>query len=514
VRATASRDDRIGAADIIEFIERYCRVPEGPRVGEPIVLYGWQRKWLAQVYDNPHGTRLAILSVGRKNAKSTLTACLLLAHLCGPPAHSRSNSQLYSTAQSREQAAVVFHLAVKMVRLHPDLARIVTVRESAKELLCNELGTRYKALSAEAATAFGLSPSLVIHDELGRVRGPRSPLYEAMETAVGAMVNPLSIVISTQAPSDADLLSALIDDALSGHDPRVVVTLYSAPVDADPFAIETIRAANPAFGAFLQEKEVLAMAETARRMPAREAEYRNLILNQRIDCNTAFIAPSVWKQNNAPPSSLEGIQVFGGLDLSDAADLTALVLIGFRDGKWHVKPTFWLPEDGLAERAIEMRCPLDLWHEHGYLQLTPGRTVQYEYVASKLYELFERYDIEKLGFDAWHFTHLKPWLIKAGFDEDTLTSKFEQVRQGSKTMGPALRELEALLLDSKIAHGDHPVLSMCASHAAVTINDAGDRKLSKKKSTGRIDGLQALGIAIAVAPLQSEPEIDIRALIG
>jgi phage terminase large subunit-like protein len=504
----------VSSADIIGWIEKFCRVPEGPRIGEPIVLYGWQRKWLEQVYDNPHGTRLAILSVGRKNAKTTLTACLLLAHLCGPPAHSRFNSQLYSTAQSREQAAVVFHLAVKMVRLHSDLARIVTVRESAKELICNELGTRYKALSAEAATAFGLSPSLVIHDELGRVRGPRSPLYEAMETATGAMVNPLSIISSTQAPSDADLLSQLIDDALAGNDPRTVITLHTAALELDPFSREAITAANPAFGTFLQEKEVLAMAETARRMPAREAEYRNLILNQRIDSNTAFIAPSVWKQNNEPPGSLDGIPVFGGLDLSDASDLTALVLIGFRDGKWRVQPTFWLPEEGLAERAVEMRCPLDLWHERGYLELTPGRTVQYEYVASELYKVFQRYDIQKIGFDAWHWTHLKPWLAKVGMDEGMLTSKFEQVRQGSKTMGPALRELEALLLDRKIAHGDHPVLGMCASHAAVTINDAGDRKLSKKKSTGRIDGMQALAMAIAVAPLQSEPEIDIRALIG
>jgi phage terminase large subunit-like protein len=506
--------DPITSADMIGWIEKFCRVPEGPRVGEPIRLYDWQREWLEQVYDNPHGTRLAILSVGRKNAKSTLTACLLLAHLCGPPAHSRLNSQLYSTAQSREQAAVVFHLAVKMVRLHPDLARIITVRESAKELLCNELGTRYKALSAEAATAFGLSPSLVIHDELGPVRGPRSALYEAMETAVGAMVDPLSIVISTQAPSDADLLSQLIDDALTGHDPRVVVTLYAAPVDADPFALETIRAANPALGTFLNEKEVLAMAGTARRMPAREAEYRNLILNTRIDLNTAFIAPSVWKQNNAPVGSLEGIRVFGGLDLSDAADLTALVLIGFRDGKWRVHPTFWLPEDGLAQRALEMRCPLDLWHRQAHLQLTPGRTVQYEYVAFELYKLFQRYNIEKIGFDAWHWTHLKPWLAKAGLSENVLTTKFEQVRQGSKTMGPALRELEALLLDNKIAHGDHPVLGMCASHAAVTINDAGDRKLSKKKSTGRIDGMQALAMAIAVAPLDVAKPWDVRALIG
>ena len=132
----------------------------------------------------------------------------------GPPARNKPNSQLFSAAQSRDQAAIIFSLAAKMVRMNRDLAQAVVVRETAKELLCPELGTKYKALSAEASTAFGLSPALIIFDELGQVRGPRSSLYEALETATAAQASPLSIIISTQAPTDADLLSILIDDAL------------------------------------------------------------------------------------------------------------------------------------------------------------------------------------------------------------------------------------------------------------------------------------------------------------
>jgi phage terminase large subunit-like protein len=70
--------------------------------------------------------------------------------------------------------------------MNPDLAAAIRVREAAKELLYPELGTSYRALSAEASTAFGLSPTLIIHDELGQVRGPRSSLYEALETATAA----------------------------------------------------------------------------------------------------------------------------------------------------------------------------------------------------------------------------------------------------------------------------------------------------------------------------------------
>jgi phage terminase large subunit-like protein len=125
----------------------------------------------------------------------------------------RVNSQLFSSAQSSDQAAILFALAAKIVRMSPELRDAIIVRDTAKQLACSERGTLYRALSADASTAYGLSPVFIVHDELGQVRGPRSELYEALETAVGAQENPLSLIISTQAPTENDLLSVLIDDA-------------------------------------------------------------------------------------------------------------------------------------------------------------------------------------------------------------------------------------------------------------------------------------------------------------
>ena len=85
--------------------------------------------------------------------------------------------------------------------------------------------------------------------------------------------------------------------------------------------------------------------------------------------------------------------------------------------------------------------------------------------------------------------------------------------QGVASMSPALRDLEQVLLEGQVAHGDHPVLTMCVSHTVITLDDAGNRKPSKRKSSGRIDGLVALTMAIGVAPLQPKP-IDIEALMG
>jgi phage terminase large subunit-like protein len=496
---------------VIKFIERYLYVPEGPHVGKPLKLFDWQKRELERIYDNPHGTRRAIISTPRKNAKSSLTACLLTAHLCGPPA--RLNSQLYSAAQSRDQAGLIFNYATKMIRMSPVLSRAVTIRESAKELVCPALGTRYKALSAEASTAMGLNPVFVIFDELGQVRGPRSALYEALETATGAQVNPLVVIISTQARSDNDLLSILIDDALTGSDPRTVISLYTAPLELDPFAEDTIRLANPAYGTFLNPIEVLDMARAAQRMPARQSEYESLVLNRRIESTDPFVAPGVWKACSAPVDSLEGVPVYGGLDLSEVADLTALVLIGKREGKWHVRPTFWLPSEGLRERAQQDHVPYDMWVEHGHLETTPGKTVSYEFVAEYLARLFARYDIRKLAFDMWNFRHLKPWLARAGFSDDTIKERFLEFGQGVKSMSPALRDLEEVLLGGQLVHGDHPVLSMCMANLAIVADHAGNRKPSKRRSSGRIDGAVALLMALGAAPLQTK-EIDIEALIA
>lgn len=476
----------------IDWIQKHCRIPEGKFVGQPVKLAEFQQDVIRGIYDTP--TRRAIVSFGRKNAKTTLSAFLLLLHLCGP--ESRANSQLYSAAQSRDQASILFALAAKVVRMSPDLASVVTIRDTAKQLFCPDLGTLYRALSADAATAYGLSPVFIVHDELGQVKGPRSELYEALETASAAQEQPLSIVISTQAPTDADLLSVLIDDALAGNDPTQKCWLYTAPTDADPFSDEAIRAANPAFDIFMNKEEVRRQAEDARRMPSREAAYRNLICNQRVEARNPFVTRSVWEGCGAMAEPLEGKRVWGGLDLSSVSDLTALVLVS---DEGDVHPTFWLPGDGLAEKSRNDRVPYDVWARDGWLETTPGRSIEYEFIAHHLREVFDLCDVQALAFDRYNMRFLKPWLERVGFTESEL-ERFVEFGQGFASMSPALRELESKILNAQLKHGNHPVLAMCANNATVVQDPAENRKFVKSRASGRIDGMVALAMAVGVMP--------------
>ena len=492
---------------VCAFIEKYCVSPEGDRIGQPMKLEKFQRRFILEIYDNPLHTHSAYLSIARKNGKTALIASILLAHLCGPEAI--QNSQIISGAQSKDQAAVVFELARKMVDMSPELSARVRIQPSGKRLIGLSKNVLYRALAAEGKTAHGLSPILAILDEVGQVKGPTDKFVEAITTAQGAYTNPLLIAISTQSPTDADLFSTWIDAQTAAPDPRVVCHVYAAPEDCDLDDKKAWAAANPALGKFRSLADVEKQAKAALAMPANEPGFRNLILNQRVEMASPFVSRSVWAANGAEPGPIDGRRVWAGLDLSAAHDLTALVAVDETGG---VHPTFWLPANGLSEKSRKDKVPYDLWAKQGYLLTTPGSAIEYEHVAEYLRGFFDRCDVQLLGFDRALMKFLTPWLVKAGFSDEEL-AKFVEFGQGTLSMTPALRELEVKLLNNKLRHGNHPVLNMC-SHNAIVVGESGARKFDKAKARGRIDGMSALANAVGVMPSEAEAEPEYQIFVA
>lgn len=479
---------------VCAFIEKYCVAPEGDHIGQPIRLEPFQRKFILEIYDNPLGTHSAYLSIARKNGKTALIASILLAHMCGPEAV--QNSQIVSGAQSKEQAAVVFELARKIVEMSPTLSTLVKILPSGKRLLGLRKNVLYRALAADGKTAHGLSPILAILDEVGQVIGPVDKFVSAITSAQGAYTNPLLVAISTQAPTDADLFSTWIDAQKNSPDPRVVSHVYAAPDDCELDDPAAWAAANPALGVFRSLEDVRKQCKQAMDMPANEPEFRNLILNQRVEAVAPFVARSVWEANGEPPGDAAGLKVWAGLDLSSVNDLTSLEAVDETGG---VHSQFWLPEVGLREKSRKDKVPFDLWAKEGYLSTTPGSAIEYEFIAVYLRAFFDRFDVQALGFDRYNMKFLKPWLIKAGFTDAEL-EKFIDFGQGTASMTPALRELEVRLLNKGLRHGKHPVLNMCAANAKV-VGDSGARKFDKQRARGRIDGMVALAMAVGVMPI-------------
>ena len=481
---------------VIAFIEAYCKTPEGAKVGTPLKLANFQKKFIKEIYDNPHGTRRAILGIARKNGKSALIAALMLAHICGPQA--QLNTQIVSGAQSRDQASLVFNLAAKMINLSPELIKVTRIVPSQKKIIGLARNVEYRALAADGTTAHGLSPVLAILDETGQVIGSSSPFLEAIMTSQGAYENALQIFISTQAPSDADFFSIMIDDAIRTGDKKTVCHLYAADEDCELLDKKQWEKANPALGLFRSEQDLAEQLKQAQRLPSMEASSRNLLLNQRVALESLWLAPTVWKKC----SGLPNMDVFRnnpcaiGLDLSARNDLTAAVLAAVDDeGVVHLFPFVFTPLTGIEERGQQARAPYAQWAKDGKLIPVTGNTIDYEYVATYMRDQLDDLGISiaTLCFDRWRID-----LFRKACEESSalLGARWSPVGQGFKDFSPRLESFEAKLLEGKVRHGSHPLLNMSAANAIAVQDAAGSKKIDKSKSTQRIDPLVAAVMAL------------------
>jgi len=481
---------------VIAFCEDF-KITSGKLAGSKVKLRDWQKNDIEAIYaENESGdrpVRTAVLSVARKNGKTQLAALLALCHLSGPEAESRG--EVYSCANDRFQAGKIFQEMVALIRDHAELSAKLNIIRFKKEIEDLENGSLYAALSADAATKHGLSPSFIIYDELGQAK--KRDLYEAMDTAMGARENPLMMVISTQAADDHAPMSELIDYGLKVQagditDSSFFLSFYTVPDDANPWDPDSWHLANPALGDFRSLPDVERQAQQAEKVPSRESAFRNLILNQRVSAHSRFINKAEWGSCGSliDLDSLKGKECYAGLDLGATRDLTAFVIV-FSTGE--VLPIFFIPEQNLTERSNEDRVPYDLWAKSGHIIPIPGATIDPTFVATTIADYAAMFDLKALAYDRWRIEDLRRELDAIGCPLELVPHG-----QGFKDMSPAVDLLERHVAEKLIQHGNHPVLKMCAVNAVVTLDAAGNRKLDKAKTKGRIDGLVALSMALSL----------------
>jgi len=444
---------------------------------------------------------------------TALIATLTLVHLVGPEA--TTNGEIYSAANEREQAAIVFKYAAQIVRAEPELLTMIKIIDSTKTMICFANGSVYRAISAEAGTKFGLNPTVVIYDELAQAKN--RDLYDALDTSMAARLEPLFIVISTQSNDPQHILSQLIDDGLSGNDPTTVCHLYAVPDDAenvfnDP---KTWRLANPALGDFRSLPEMKTAAARAKRMPSFEAAFRNLYLNQRVDAKSPLIPRLEWEGCRGDAAIEPGSDIYLALDLSGKTDLTALV--GSSSGEHDkIKAWFWKPDATLREHETRDRVPYWAWKQQGFIETTPGRAIQYEWIAERLAQIVSEYNVLGMAFDRYRIDDLMNAMNKIGLEtyidgkDDARSGALRLIPwgQGFKDMTPAVEALEVSVLQRKLIHDGNPVLTWNISNAIAISDPAGCRKLDKSKVRFRIDGAVSLAMAIGLKSrdMMKQPE--------
>jgi phage terminase large subunit-like protein len=499
-----SRADRV-----IRFIEE-LRITAGMKAGEQFRLREWQREIVRGIYD-PIGddgrriVRTALITMGRKNGKTALAAALALTHLVGPESETRG--QIFSAAADRDQAALIFRELEAFILADPALRRRCNIQRFAKKIEDMENGSTYQALSSDARKAHGLSPSLVVCDELAQ--WPGRALFDNLVTGTGARREPLLIAISTQSSDPNHIMSELtvygrqVKEGVIA-DPTFAPFIFEVPITADAWDESNWELANPALGDYRDREEMRQAAALARRLPAREAAFRNLYLNQAIDPDTRFVAAADWRACTGAidPEALRGRPCWGGLDLSSTRDLTALVLFFPEDGG-AVLAWFWAPGDNLLEREERDRVPYRVWRDQGVLEAPPGRAIDRRAIARRLAEIASAYDVQGVAYDRWRIEDLNKVLADEGIDLPMVP-----FGQGFQSMGPAVDALEVAIIDRRLKHGGNPILTWCIANCVIETDPTGARKISKSRSVERVDGAVALAMATGLHSRTPQMELD------
>jgi phage terminase large subunit-like protein len=489
--AKTSHYDKDAADYAVMFIESLCHT-KGTWAGRPFELIDWQEQIIRDLFGvlKPNGYRqfnTAYIEIPKKQGKSELAAAVALLLLCGD---GEERAEVYGCAADRNQAKIVFDVAVDMVRFCPALSKRVKILESQKKITYLPTNSSYQVLSADVANKHGFNTHGVIFDELHTQ--PNRKLFDVMLQGSGdARMQPLYFLITT-AGNDTNSICYEVHqkaiDIAEGRkvDPTFYSVIYGAAEDEDWTDPKVWKKANPSLGITVGIDKVKAACESAQQNPGEENAFRQLRLNQWVKQSVRWMPMDKWDACAFPVSEddLEGRICYGGLDLSSTTDITAFVLVFpplDEEDKYYVLPYFWIPEETLDLRVRRDHVPYDLWERQGTLMTTEGNVVHYGYIEKFIEQLGERFNIREIAFDRWGAVQMVQNLEGMGFT-------VVPFGQGFKDMSPPTKELMKLVLEEKIAHGGHPVLRWMMDNIFIRTDPAGNIKADKEKSTEKIDG--------------------------
>lgn len=498
--------------EAIRFYREILRLNGGQFEGRPFELqpsqafivgsiFGWRRA------DGFRRFRTAYIEQGKGNGKSPMVAGIGLKMLV---ADSEPRAEVYAFATKKDQAQILFRDAVAMVEQSPELEQALKMSGGkGHEWNIADLQTAsfFRPVSSEDAQS-GPRPHCAIGDEIHEHKS--GLMVEMMRAGFKFRRQPLLLMITN---SGTDRNSVCWEkhtygaEVASGTREDDEFFSYICALDEgdDPLQDESCWIkANPLLDISVTREFLRGQVREALGMPSKESSVRRLHFCQWVESENPVLSGPLWLAAGEvyDDELLVGRECYGGLDLSSTTDLTAFVLLFApteTDPKWRQRSWFWLPADNLADKASKDRVPYEVWRAAGFLETTKGAAVNKMWVLSHLVRCASRYDMRSIGFDRWRIEDFKALMADEGVD-----LPLEPFGQGFQSMSPALDEYERMLISGELRHDKNPVMTWNVASAIADTDPAGNRKLTKARSTGRIDGFVAALMAAGMSGKREE----------
>lgn len=469
--------------------------------GSAFQLDPWMERIVRRVYGprKADGTRIVKTVFGmipRGNRKTTLGAAFTLLHSIGP--ERTPGGQVICAAADRKQARIAFEEAINIIRQDQRLVPLIEAQDYRNKFTDKRTGSVVEAISADAKTQHGRTPTFTLMDELHS--WPNRALWEALKTGLIKTPGALNVIITTAGRGQENIAFetyAYARKVALGEieDPATLPVIFEAPADCDWRDEDVWRLVNPGLQHGYPDLDGLRQyAREAGNRPGDRESFRQLNLNIWLDHSAdPFIDMAAYDACNREADLPEGGACWIAVDMSTTTDLTAVVAcIAGDDGELHILPHFFVPGDNLRTRAHRDGVPYPQWATEGFITPTPGNVIDYRAVEACIRGLCERFDVREIAFDP---AYAQPVMGPLGDDGLPVVI----MRQGWVTQAPALNELERVILAGKFLHRGNPVLRWCFSNVAIQKDSAGNRTMHKGKSTDRIDGAVASWMAVARA---------------
>ncbi|MFW2543847.1 terminase TerL endonuclease subunit [Primorskyibacter sp. 2E107] len=484
-------------------------IPEGPNAGKPVHLAPFQRRFIEGAMSPD--TANAVLSIGRGNGKSAITAGLALGGLIGIW-DDQPRREIIAAARTRDQGRIIWDFVAGFAASLPlELQRHLIYRRAPRleiEFGGNGGGHVLRVIAADGKSALGGAPTMAILDERGHWALDRGDeLEHALLSGLGKR-DGRAFLISTSASDDTHPFSRWIDDPLPGTYVQEHRPAPGLPAD-DP---ESLLIANPGadhgIGGSLAWLEAQAKRAIARGGSSLTS-FRLYNRNERVsgESRDLLITLDEWLNCEADPLPPREGGVVIGIDLGGSASMTAAAFYWPDTGRLECIGTFpSMPSlldrgqsDGVAGRYVEMQ-------ERGELTVLGDKTVP---VAPWLVDVMRHVEGETIAaitMDRYKQAELSEALARAG-----IRAPLVWRGQGFRDGGEDAERFRRAAFDGQVKARPSLMLRSAFADAVCLRDPANNIKIAKARSTGRIDAASASVLAVAQgARIAAQPKSKAR----